>query len=73
MNSYNLLIPLVGENMRSNLTAYLETKETKLQLLLRQSAVKDKVRQHISSTKGSESLNGAKICVLIIRQRPDST
>ena len=52
--------------MRPQLTACLKTKETKLQLLLGQSTVKDKVRLNISSITGIESLNGAKraVCVL---------
>ena len=52
--------------MRQKLTACLETNEIKLQLLLGRSTVKDKVRRHISSIKGIESLNGAKraVCVL---------
>lgn len=42
------------KNTRSKLTAYLETNEIKLQLLPRQSAVKDAVLQQNSSIKGIE-------------------
>ena len=49
--------------MRPKLIACLETKEIKLQLLLGQSTVKNKVRRHISSITGIESLNGAKRAV----------
>ena len=52
--------------MRRQLTAFLETKEIKLQLLLGQYTVKDKVRRHISAIKGIESHNGAKIAVCVL-------
>ena len=52
--------------MRPILTARLETKQTKLQLLYGQSAVKDKVRRRILSIKVIESPNGAKRAVRVL-------
>ena len=79
INSNNLLISIATEH---NITIHWQkhatkinciSQESKLQLLLRESNVIDKVLRHIASIKEIESLNGIKRAMCILQGSDQTT